>query len=96
LTLHHKFRITHPNEEVAGTAFEIIPKNRSIMKHSNQEQTSKNQGTADQNKKMNKTQQSAGNDSGSGSQSSKGNRQQESDREGDGSNWQKGKQGHRK
>jgi hypothetical protein len=66
------------------------------MKHSNQEQTSKNQGTADQNKKTNKPQQSAGKDAVSGSQSAKGAREHGGNKEGDASNWQKGKQAHRK
>jgi hypothetical protein len=66
------------------------------MKHSNQEETSKNQGAAaDQNKKTDRSQQSGGRDAmGSGSQTSKGNREHSSG-QGESTNRQKEKQGNK-
>jgi hypothetical protein len=70
----------------------------SIMKHTNQEETSKHQGTAgDQNRKSNKSQQGAGNEAmDSGSRTGKGNPEHNSEKGGEAGNWQKGKQGHKK
>jgi hypothetical protein len=66
------------------------------MKHTNQEETSKHQGTAgDQNKKSNKSQQGGGNEA-MNSGTHKGNREHSSEQSGEGSNWQKGKQGNKK
>jgi hypothetical protein len=68
----------------------------SIMKHTNQEETSKNQGTAgDQKQKSNKSQQGTGNEA-MDSGTRKGNREHSSEQSGEGSNWQKGKQGNKK
>ena len=66
------------------------------MKHTNQEETSKHQGTAgDQNKKPQRSQQGGGNEA-MDSGSLKGNREHSNEKKGEDSNWQKGKQGHKK
>lgn len=68
------------------------------MKHTNQEQKTKNQVSADQNKKNSKTQQGVRSEAGdTGShQTVKGNREHQSEQESEGSNGQKGKQLNRK
>jgi hypothetical protein len=96
MTPQGKIKIIVKAGQMPGTAFETLPFKLIIMKHKNQEETSKHQGTADQNKK-NKMQQGAKSESvDSGSQSSKGNREHNSEQGSDGSNWQKGKQEKRK
>jgi len=67
-----------------------------IMKHTNQEETSKHQGTpGDQNKKTNKSPQGAGNEA-MDSGTRKGNPEHGSEHSGQGSNSQKGKPGNKK
>jgi hypothetical protein len=66
------------------------------MKHTNQEQSSKNQETADQHKKASKSQQGVRNEAGDSASQTKGNREQHHGQADEGANWQKGKQGNRK
>jgi hypothetical protein len=64
--------------------------------HSNQEETSRNQGSADNNKKTNKGQTGKNAGTDQNTHSSAGGRDHSSAQTNDSSNWQKDKQGSKK